>query len=107
MLYLIILLMTLVGAIASAFLKKASSNFSLTTLIKKISLFIGLLLYGMAALMNIYVLHYMEYSKVLPFTSLTYIWTLFLSYYFFHEKIGIMKLMGVFLIIVGVFLIIV
>lgn len=99
--------MTLVGAIASAFLKKASSNLSFTTLIKITSLFIGLLLCGMAALMNIYVLHYMEYSEVLPFTSLTYIWTLFLSYFFFHEKIGIMKLMGVLLIFIGVFLIIV
>lgn len=107
MFYLIILLMTMVGAIASVFLKKASSNLSFTTLIKKTSLFIGVLLYGIAALMNIYVLHYMEYSKVLPLTSLTYIWTLFLSYYFFHEKMGIMKLMGVFFIIVGVTLIIV
>ena len=106
MVYLIILLMTFLGSVASVFFKKASSNSSsFVGLIKTPSLYWGGCLYITAALLNLYVLHYIEYSKVLPFTSITYIWTLLLSYYLFHEKIGIAKFVGVFLIFVGVVLI--
>lgn len=98
--------MTLLGAIASAFLKKASFKSSFVALMKTPFLYIGGSLYAIAAIMNIYVLRYIEYSKVLPFTSVTYIWTLLLSYYLFHERIGLMKLIGIFLIFLGVILIV-
>lgn len=43
----------------------------------------------------------MEYSKVLPLTSLTYIWTMILSYWVFKEKVGAKKILGVIFIIIG------
>lgn len=101
MVYLILLIMTYLGAQASVFLKKASAQITLIDLLKSINLYIGGFLYLIAACMNIYVLRFIEYSKVLPLTSLTYIWTLLLSYLVFKEKISKAKLSGVFLIIAG------
>ena len=101
MVYLILLLMTFLGALASVFLKKASSKLSIDTFFKNSQLYIGGILYGIAALLNVFVLHYLEYSKVLPITSITYVWTLYFSHLLFREPIGNKKIAGVGLIILG------
>ncbi len=96
--------MTLIGAIASLFLKKASSNNGLLNMLKHPFLYLGGGLYLISALLNIYVLRYIEYSIVLPLTAITYIWTMIFSRVFLFEKISIKKVTGVCLIIIGVFL---
>ena len=100
--YVLLVIMTLIGAIASFFLKKASGSEKIIDLIKNINLYIGGFLYLLSAVLNIYLLKYLDYSLVLPMTSITYIWTLIISYQFLKEKISLKKIIGVFVIITGV-----
>lgn len=99
--YILILLMSFVGSIASLFLKKASANLDFKKLFFNFNLYVGGTLYLLSAIINIYVLKYMEYSKVLPLTSFTYVITLILSGFLLKEKISRKKIMGVLLIIIG------
>lgn len=93
--------MTLIGAVAAFFLKKASGFKSLSELIKNYNLYIGAGLYLLSAIINIIVLRFLNYSVVLPLTSITYVWTMVISYLFLKEKVGIKKLLGVSFIIIG------
>jgi hypothetical protein len=99
--YFLIFAMTFAGSLASVFLKKASSSDSIVAILKNIYLYIGVLLYGISALVNIVVLKKLDYSVVLPLTSITYIWTMFLSCIILKEIISRRKIMGVILVIVG------
>lgn len=99
--YIILLLMTLLGSIASLLLKKASASVEFLELIKNINFYAGAVLYFVSAIMNIYILRYLEYSVVLPLTSFTYIWTMVLSYFVLKEGISKKKILGVILIILG------
>ena len=58
-----------------------------------------------SAVINIILLQHMAYSVVLPLTSLTYVWTMFLSSRVFGEKITMKKLIGVALVALGALLI--
>lgn len=96
-----LLIMTLLGSVASLFLKKASGSGGIVGLLKNVNLFIGGFLYLISAVLNIWVLRYLDYSVVLPLTSLTYIWTMVLSYMILKEKITLKKIGGVVLILIG------
>lgn len=99
--FVILLVMTLLGSVASLFLKKASGTDSLFDLIKNPYLYIGGTLYLTSAILNIWILRVLDYSVVLPLTSLTYIWTMVLSYLILKEKITKKKIIGVILILLG------
>lgn len=101
MIYLCIVVMTFVGATASIFLKKASGSDGLLEMIKNVNLYIGGVLYVASALINIFVLRYLDYSVVLPMTSFTYIWTMVLAYVLLKEKISTKKIIGVLCIVAG------
>lgn len=103
--YIVLVIMTLSGAVASLFLKKSSASESIIATIKNINLYIGGALYLVSALLNIYVLRYLDYSVVLPLTSVTYIWTMVISYFILKEKISKKKIGGVILILVGAVLV--
>lgn len=103
--FLCLLVMTLLGSVASLFLKKASGADGIFAMIKNINLYIGGFLYLASAVMNIWVLRYLDYSVVLPLTSLTYIWTMVLSYLILNEKITKKKVCGVALILIGAILV--
>ena len=103
---LIIIGMTLLGSFASLFLKKASGSDKIIELIKNKNLYIGGIMYVIAALLNIYVLKFMEYSIVLPLTSITYIWTMIISYKILKEKITKKKIIGVLCITLGAVIIV-
>lgn len=103
--YLAIIIMTYLGAQASVFLKKASSHNNLKKCICSIYLYLGGGLYIICALLNIWILRYMDYSKILPLTSITYIWTLILAFLIFKEKISIKKLIGIITILIGAYLV--
>ncbi len=93
--------MTLSGAFAGFFLKKSSSNLNIKNIITNYNFYCGGFLYLIAALINIYVLKFLDYSVVLPLTSITYIWTMIISYKFLSEKISTKKISGVVLILIG------
>lgn len=97
----LLLVMTAIGSLASLFLKKASGADGIVSLLKNGNLYIGGCLYLASAVINIVVLRHLEYSVVLPLTSITYIWTMVLSYMILKEKITKRKIAGVLLIIVG------
>ena len=101
----ILILMTLLGSIASLYLKKASGSGGILSLLKNANLYIGGILYFASAVINIIILRKLDYSVVLPLTSLTYIWTMILSYGILKENITRKKMMGVFLILVGAILV--
>ncbi len=99
--YSILILMTLIGSVASLFLKKASGNGDVFALLKNKNLYFGGILYVLSAVLNIYVLNYLDYSVVLPLTSFTYVWTMIISKFMLDEKITKKKGIGVVLILVG------
>lgn len=99
--YILIFVMTFIGALASIFLKRASSAGGIIAILKSISLYIGLFLYGFAAIVNIIVLKALDYSVVIPLTSITYIWTMILAYIILKEKVSVKKMIGVALIVIG------
>ena len=99
--FVLLIVMTLLGAVASLFLKKASGSDGIGGMLKNINLYIGGALYLASAVINIIVLKKMEYSIVLPLTSITYIWTMILSYMILKEKITKKKIGGVILILIG------
>ena len=94
--YIILIIMTIVGSVASLFLKKASGSESILKLLKNKNIYIGGFLYLASAILNIYILKYLDYSVVLPLTSITYIWTLVISY---------KKVVGVICILIGALII--
>ena len=105
--YGIILLMTFLGAYASVRLKKAVTNkYNFKDVLFSLDLYLGGFLYLIAALLNIYVLSLLDYTVVLPLTSITYVWTMILSYYIFKEKIGHYKKVGLILIMLGALLVV-
>ena len=106
--YSFIFLMTIMGAIASLFLKKASGSMngksvieSVLNLLKTPSLYAGGILYLLASVLNIYVLRLLDYSSVLPLSAFTYVWTMFLARLRFGEKLTKRKMAGVFLVVLG------
>lgn len=103
--YILLLVMTMMGAVAALFLKKASGFKGLKELLFNGNLYIGGILYFLSALLNIYILRFLDYSVVLPLTSITYIWTMILSYFIFHENITRKKIIGLGLVFVGAILI--
>ena len=98
---LMIVIMTMIGSLASLFLKKASSSIGIFQMMKNINLYIGAGLYLVASCLNILLLRYLDYSVVLPLTSLTYVWTLIISAWVLKEKISIKSICGVGMIFIG------
>lgn len=98
--------MTVLGSFASLFLKKASGSTEIKKLLVNKNLYIGLIMYGVAALLNVWVLRYMQYSIVLPLTSITYIWTMIISYKILKENITKKKILGVICIVLGAIIIV-
>jgi drug/metabolite transporter (DMT)-like permease len=93
--------MTVMGAFAGLYLKKASGSSGIKNMILNINLYLGGGLYFFSALLNIYILKYLDYSVVLPLTAITYIWTMIISYFVLHEKISIRKVIGITIILAG------
>lgn len=93
--------MTIIGAFAGYNLKLASSAKGIRNLLHNKHFYLGGILYFVSSLLNIYILRYLEYSVVLPLTSITYIWTLILSYFFLKENITVKKVIGIIAIIIG------
>lgn len=96
-----LLIMTMLGSVASLFLKRASGSDGIIGLLKNVNFYTGGFLYLVSAVLNIWILRFLDYSVVLPLTSLTYIWTMVLSYMILKEKITGKKIGGVILILIG------
>lgn len=93
--------MTFAGSVAALFLKRASGAKSIIALLANYNLYAGGLLYAFAASLNILVLRELDYSLVLPLTSLTYIWTAIISRIVLKERITVKKIIGLSFIVLG------
>ncbi len=99
--YIILLIGTLLGALGGFCLKKSTTKESLIKSFVSPFLYLGGVLYVFSAILNIIVLKQLPYSVVLPLTSITYVWSLFISYYFLNEKITKIKIYGIICIVIG------
>lgn len=100
--FLLCIAFTLVGAFGGYFFKKATSTSS--TILKILFspyLYIGGTFYVIGAILNIIVLKGLSYTVVLPLTSITYVWTIIISYFLLKEKISFKKILGIIFIIIG------
>lgn len=96
-----VLLMTILGAVASLFLKRASESGEFLVVLKNGKLYIGGFLYLSSAVLNILLLRHLDYSVVLPLTALTYVWTMLLSHAVLKERITSRRVSGIALILFG------
>lgn len=104
----ILIVTTLSGSLGALGLKQGMNELTELTFIKAITnkwLLLGSFLYIVSAVTNIELFKYLDYSIGFPMTSLTYVWTVFISYFTFKEKITPLKLVSIGLIIIGVIII--
>ncbi|MGX7245310.1 EamA family transporter [Enterococcus quebecensis] len=104
----ILVITTFSGSVGALALKKGMNDLpqlSLNLVLKNGWIYLGSFLYLLSAVTNITLLKFLDYSIAFPMTSLTYVWTVIISYFVFKEKLSIRKILAVILIIVGVFII--
>ncbi len=104
--WILVLPMTMIGSYAGYLFKRASGGDSLKALLTNKWLYAGTLLYVLAALMNVYVLKYLDYTVALPLTSITYVWTMLLSRWLLGEEIKPKQWIGTGCIILGAVLLV-
>lgn len=95
------LLMTILGALGSLFLKMSSGADGITVLLKNSYLYIGGFCYLASLVITVYLLSVWDYSVVLPLTAVTYVWTLTFGRFVLKESISKKQIVGVGFIIVG------
>ena len=101
----LVVFMTLLGSLGAFFFKKSTVDMTgVFSLLRVPSFYLGGFLYCSAALMNVVLLRYMDYTIVYPMGAIAYIWSLVISNRFLGEKITGKKIAGVALICVGVVL---
>ena len=68
-------------------------------------IFGGIIIYGVATIYWLYILKNYDLSKVYPLQSMSYIISLFASYFILNEKISTNTIIGTIIILIGVFVI--
>ncbi len=66
-------------------------------------IFFGFALFGSGAILWLFVLQRFPLSVAYPTLALNYVWILVISYYLFGEQITVNKIVGICLIIAGVY----
>ena len=99
--YLMLIVGPILGAFGGFFFKKCTGAGTIKGIIFSPFLYLGGMLYLVSAILNIVVLRYLPYSVTLPLTSITYIWSMIISYLFLKEKITKAKLIGIVFILGG------
>lgn len=96
---------TLTGSIGALALKKAMNDIHTLTVksaLTNIWVYIGVLLYIVSVIANIFLYRYLDYSIAFPMTALSYVWTIIISYFTFKEPITLKKIIAIVLIIGGI-----
>ena len=97
------ILMTLLGAMGSYYLKCATGRSSgLVRLAMSKWFMLGGVLYFVSALLNIYLLRFIPYVVFLPLTAITYVWSMLLARVFLRERITAFKVVGIVTIFCGI-----
>jgi multidrug transporter EmrE-like cation transporter len=95
---------TLVSAAAQILMKLGMSHFTLNVaaILTNVPLIAGYTLYGLFTLMMILALRDGELSLIYPIISLSYVWVTVASYFFFHDTLNPLKVIGIAGIMAGV-----
>ncbi len=101
----ILLVETLLASFASYFLKKSAAVDNKVKILLSPYFYLGGILYVLSALGGVYLLQKLPYAICLPLGSITYVWTMFVSYFLLKEKITARKIAGMLVIMAGVVLI--
>ena len=103
MLYnILILTMTFVSSFAGLFIKISTNSKTAKRIITNKYFYFGGCLYVIVAFFNMWIIRKLPYSVVVPFGSITYIWTIIIAHFFLGETINIRKIIGVLFIFSGV-----
>jgi drug/metabolite transporter (DMT)-like permease len=101
------------GAIAALILKKSGGKIKNLKPIKvaiieiwKSRILIGIIIYGLTAIVSIFILRKLDVTLFFPLTSITYIFSFILAHKYLKERISLHKIIGIVLIIIGVILIV-
>jgi drug/metabolite transporter (DMT)-like permease len=79
---------------------------SLLGLLRTPWIIVGFVCYGIAAILWLDVLSKLDFSLAFPLVSLTYVFSLVIGHFVFNETVGLSRIVGVFLILAGLFFII-
>jgi drug/metabolite transporter (DMT)-like permease len=79
---------------------------SLLALFRTPWIIVGFVCYGVAAILWLDVLSKLDFSLAFPLVSLTYVFALVIGHFVFNETVGLSRILGVFLILAGLFFII-
>ena len=79
---------------------------SLLGLLRTPWILVGFVCYGIAAILWLDVLSKLDFSLAFPLVSLTYVFSLVIGHFVFNETVGLSRIVGVFLILAGLFFII-
>jgi drug/metabolite transporter (DMT)-like permease len=108
----LMIIFTLIGAFASILLKKGAPKFHLKFSIDGIidlltnwNIVFGGILYFLSMVGFIYLLKQQDLSVLYPLTSISYIFVTILSVWLLKEKINFYKILGIALIILGVWMV--
>ncbi len=80
-------------------------EFNFMGLISNLPLISGMALYVLGAVIMITAFKGGEVSVLYPIVATSYIWVSLMSIYFFSEKLGLLRWLGIFAIIIGIILI--
>jgi len=94
-------LSSIVAALGGFIFKLASSKLKIKTFYKNYNLYIGGILFFLAAFIYIIALKSGELNILYPITAFTYVWSTVLAKKYLKEKINPWKISGILLIIFG------
>jgi drug/metabolite transporter (DMT)-like permease len=111
--WLLVLLAVLSGSVGALLIKSGAALLTIDrglyvlfeSAIINWPLAVGLFLYVLPALIFIYLLRFLDVSLVQPILALTYVVTAGLAIVVHHEKVSLMRMLGIALIILGVALV--
>lgn len=101
MIYLVLILMTIIGAFGGYYFKKSTTASSVLELARNFNFYMGTIFYIVSSLLNIIILRYLPYSIVLPLTSITYIWTAVIGHFLLNEKLHRRDIAGIGIVVLG------
>ena len=105
LIFTLIVLGSIIGSFGNLLVKKGTQQYALWQLWRSSWMWWGILFFVISTLLYLVILPKVELSFVYPLSSMTYIWTTFLSLKFLGEKMNVWKWIGLMGIIVGIILI--
>jgi uncharacterized membrane protein len=101
----LVIIAGLIGGLGPIYLKKGSGKIKInkiSTIYKNPFLIIGVLIYGVSAVIFIPALKGGELSVLYPLVGLAYVWVSIYSIFMLKEKMNLLKWIGIIAIIIGV-----